>query len=123
MRPDDRVGFGSLEELLGAAMDAPLTVTWGVRPAIGPGWIGGGRILQLRLGDTAVDEGCAAWAALTALVVAALEIPEETDTTCVDGEGELRVEADAVVLDWEVYEAVPYMDGVTRHGVTRLMGR
>jgi hypothetical protein len=123
MRPDDRVGFGSLEELLAAAVDAPLLVTWEVRPAIGPGWIGGGRTLQLRLGDAAVDEACPAWAALTALVVAALEIPEETDTTCVDGEGELRVEADAIVLDWEVYEAIPYMYGVARHGVTRLVGR
>lgn len=121
MAEPDRGGplsFATLPELAAAAAELPLTVTWEVRPAIGPGWIGGGRIVRFHLGERELDEGSPAHAALAEIVVRALAIPAETDEVYVQGEGELQL--GRCVLTWEVWEAIPYGEGRSRHGVTQL---
>lgn len=110
--------LGALAQLLSARV--PVTVVWEVLPVIGPGWVGGGRTVVVRVGDRAVDEADPGARALARAVVAALAIPETSETLCVVGVGELHAADGGWAIAWEVTESVPYGSVALREGVTAL---
>ncbi|MFT5683501.1 MAG: hypothetical protein ACI8RZ_004433 [Myxococcota bacterium] len=96
-------------------------VTWSVRSAIGPGWIGGGREVAVSVGGQALSEGSPALAVLTKALIARLAIPAEREDSVLIGEGELTLDGEQMVLDYEWSDAPVYEYGTSGDGLVVLM--
>jgi hypothetical protein len=84
-------------------------VKWEVRCDIGPEWIGGGRSIQFYLdqrplADTPVHNQ------LKDALINALTIPDNSSDAVISGEGTITRLQNALEIEYEWSEAVPYMD-------------
>ena len=106
MAPPNSISIESLPRLLGILRASSLHVVWCVRCEIGPDWIGGGREIQLLLkGQKVSGKYCDE---LISAIITAAAIPGQANDSVISGEGEVSLQDNNVMLEFEWNEAVPY---------------
>jgi len=87
-----------------------VSVTWDLRPVIGPEWLGGGRKIDVFVDGKLLLEG--EWAERLKSVVAEWTgLPEESEREIITGEADVELNGSVLELDYSWSVAIPYQYG------------
>jgi hypothetical protein len=95
------------DELKNEVISNTLSVKWKVRSDIGPNWIGSNREIYFYKNSKPMDENLA-YSFLKESLIEKLNIPEKTEDDTIEGEGDLFMLGNDLLIKYTISYTIPY---------------